>query len=151
MQSSSVTGTLEFHHVPYFVTGSLASSVHAEFRATNDIDIVADFGAVDLPALMRTFAAEFHVDAEQARAGVREGTSFNLIHRTSFLKVDFFPAVSAFNRVAIERADRVVLGEAGPPSGWPLARTSCSPSSGGTGSGTNRRSSSDAISSGSWP
>jgi hypothetical protein len=110
----SVTGTLESHRVPYFVTGSLASSVHAEFRATNDLDIVADFGAVDLRALMRALAAGFHVDLEQARAGVREGTSFNLIHRTTFLKVDFFPAVSAFNRVAIERADSVVLGGSGP-------------------------------------
>ena len=97
--------TLVAFRVPYFVTGSLAASTHAEFRATNDIDIVADFSAVDLRALMREFDTEFHADVEQ---------SFNLIHRASFLKVDFFPAVSAFNRIAIERAESVVLGTDGP-------------------------------------
>jgi hypothetical protein len=107
---ASVTGTLEAHEVPYFVTGSLASSMHAEFRATNDIDIVADFGGVDLRALMRAFDNEFFADPEQAVASVGHGQSFNLIHRTSYLKVDFFPANSAFNRVALERAERVVLG-----------------------------------------
>jgi hypothetical protein len=111
---ASVTGTLEAHEVPYFVTGSLASSMHAEFRATNDIDIVADFGVVDLRALMRAFDADFFVDPEQAVTAVGHGQSFNLIHRTSYLKVDFFPAVSAFNRVALERAERVVLGANGP-------------------------------------
>lgn len=108
-----VTATLEAHGVPYFVTGSLASSMHAEFRATNDIDIVADFGEVDLRALMRAFDAEFFADPEQAATAVRQGQSFNLIHRTSYLKVDFFPAMSAFNRIALERAERVVLGANG--------------------------------------
>ncbi|HEX9632035.1 MAG TPA: hypothetical protein VGA02_06180 [Gemmatimonadales bacterium] len=111
---ASVARTLDAFRVPYFVTGSLAASTHAEFRATNDIDIVADFSAVDLRALMREFDTEFHADVEQAVSCIREGQSFNLIHRVSFLKVDFFPAVSAFNRIAIERAESVVLGTDGP-------------------------------------
>ena len=110
----SVTGTLDAHGVPYFVTGSLASSTHAEFRATNDIDIVADFVAVDLRGLMHAFDAEFFADPEQAVAAVGLGQSFNLIHRTSYLKVDFFPARSAFNQVALERAERVQLTASGP-------------------------------------
>lgn len=110
----SVTGTLDAHGVPYFVTGSLASSMHAAFRATNDIDIVADFGVVDLHVLMRAFDAEFFADPEQAVASVGLGQSFNLIHRTSYLKVDFFPAVSAFNRAALDRAESIMLGTNGP-------------------------------------
>lgn len=109
-----VAVTLEVGGVPYFVTGSLASSVHAEFRATNDIDIVADFRSVNLRGLMGAFETEFHADAEQAVACIREGHSFNMIHRTSYLKVDFFPADSAFDHEAIERAERVVLGPGGP-------------------------------------
>ncbi|MEA2326641.1 MAG: hypothetical protein QOE68_1600, partial [Thermoanaerobaculia bacterium] len=31
---------LEMNHVPYMVTGSLASSVHGEPRSTNDLDVV---------------------------------------------------------------------------------------------------------------
>ncbi|MEO5826236.1 MAG: hypothetical protein ABIR59_10140 [Gemmatimonadales bacterium] len=105
----SVTGTLTTYQVPYFVTGSLASSMHAVFRATNDVDIVADFRSVDLRVLMSAFDAEFFADPEQAVASVSQGVSFNLIHRTTYLKVDFFPAVSAFNQAALERSERVVL------------------------------------------
>ncbi|HUG27691.1 MAG TPA: hypothetical protein VMK53_05275 [Gemmatimonadales bacterium] len=111
---TTVTGVLETHRVPYFITGSLASSAHAEFRATNDLDIVADFTTANLRDLMQAFDAEFYADAEQAAACVQQGHSFNLIHRRSYLKVDFFPAVSAFNRKAIERAEVVVLGAGGP-------------------------------------
>lgn len=114
---AGVARALDAFRVPYFVTGSLAASTHAEFRATNDIDIVADFSAVDLRALMRELDTEFHADVEQAVSCVREGQSFNLIHRVSFLKVDFFPAVSAFNRMAIERAEFVVLD-----ADWPAIR-----------------------------
>ncbi len=109
-----VTRILESHRVPYFITGSLASSVHAEFRATNDIDIVADFESVNLGPLMRAFDAEFFADPEQAVRCVHQGQSFNLIHRRSYLKVDFFPAESAFNRTAIQRAEQVMLGASGP-------------------------------------
>ena len=111
---TTVAGVLETHRVPYFVTGSLASSAHAEFRATNDIDIVADFTSVNLRDLMHAFDAEFYADAEQAVACVQQGHSFNLIHRTSYLKVDFFPAVTAFNRIAIGRAELLELGVSGP-------------------------------------
>lgn len=107
---ASVTSTLEAHRVPYFLTGSLAASTHGEFRATNDIDIVADFGSVNLGALMREFDADFYADGEQAESSVRDGHSFNLIHRTTFLKVDLFPAVTAFNRMAIQRAQPTLLG-----------------------------------------
>jgi len=109
----SVIRTLEAHGVPYFVTGSLASSMHAEFRATNDIDLVADFGSVDLRALMGAFGTDFHADLEQALQAVPQGMAFNLIHRTSYLKVDLFPVASEFNRMALARAERVVLGDAG--------------------------------------
>jgi hypothetical protein len=35
-----VCAALELNHVPYMVTGSLASSVHGEPRSTNDLDVV---------------------------------------------------------------------------------------------------------------
>jgi hypothetical protein len=37
----NLASALEALRVPYFVTGSLASGIHGEFRATSDIDIVA--------------------------------------------------------------------------------------------------------------
>lgn len=38
----SIVEVLDRRGIRDFVTGSFASSVHGEFRATNDIDLVAD-------------------------------------------------------------------------------------------------------------
>lgn len=111
---SSVCAALDAHRVRYFITGSVASSMHAAFRATNDVDIVADFALVDVHALIAAFDGAFHADAEQAVECIRSGQSFNLIHRTTFLKIDFFPADSAFTGMALDRAESVTLGVGGP-------------------------------------
>lgn len=103
--------------VPYFITGSFASSMHGEFRATNDVDFVADFLRGDLRGALRDLATEFIVDPTVAMAAVRSGQSFNLIHTITYLKVDVFPAVGAFEQQAIQRAITVVL----PGSGGEIA------------------------------
>ena len=100
----AVIGALRRHAIPYFVTGSFASSIHGEFRATNDIDVVADIDASLLPAFVHDLDAAFVADLEQATSSLVAGTSFNLIHRTTYLKVDLFPCDSAFNRSALLRA-----------------------------------------------
>ncbi|MDP1860520.1 MAG: hypothetical protein Q8K82_17720 [Gemmatimonadaceae bacterium] len=41
---------LRRYAIPYFVTGSFASSIHGEFRATADIDLVADMHPAVLPS-----------------------------------------------------------------------------------------------------
>ena len=95
---------LRRHAIPYFVTGSFASSIHGEFRATADIDLVADMHPAVLPALMQDLQVAFVADLEQATSSLAAGMSFNLIHRTTYLKVDFFPCNSAFDRSALARA-----------------------------------------------
>ena len=95
---------LRRHDVPYFITGSFASSVHGEFRATNDIDIVAELDAVRLAAVLADLSAAFVTDADQAQDALSRGAGFNVIHSTTYLKVDVFPCVTAFNRAAISRA-----------------------------------------------
>ena len=100
----AVISALRQHAIPYYITGSFASSVHGEFRATNDIDLVAEITPTTLPALMRDWDAAFVADAEQAMSALEAGMSFNLIHRTTYLKVDLFPCDNAFNRSALDRA-----------------------------------------------
>jgi hypothetical protein len=100
----AVISALRRHEIPYYVTGSFASSVHGEFRATADIDLVAAIEPAVLPALMREWDLAFVADAAQALSALASGTSFNLIHRTTYLKVDFFPCDTAFNRSALDRA-----------------------------------------------
>ena len=105
----TVLAALRRHAIPHFITGSFASSVHGEFRATADIDLVADIALSELPALMRDMDAAFVADAEQAAAALAAGMSFNLIHRTTYLKVDLFPCDNAFNRSALDRAVSITI------------------------------------------
>ena len=100
----TLAGALRRLRIPWFVTGSFASSVHGEFRATNDIDIVVQLEASTLRALLGELEGSFVVDRDQATAALADGSSFNLIHRTAFLKVDFFPCTSDFDRSALDRA-----------------------------------------------
>lgn len=100
----AVIEVLRRHAIPHYVTGSFASSVHGEFRATADIDFVAQIPARALPTLMQEWDAVFVADVDQAQAALEHGTSFNLIHRTTYLKVDFFPCATPFNLSALARA-----------------------------------------------
>ncbi len=97
------------HDVRYFVTGSFASSVHGEFRATNDIDIVADVDAARLGPLLDELSRDFVADLDQAASALASGSNFNLIHRVTYLKVDVFPCVSAFDREATRRAEVIAM------------------------------------------
>ena len=112
---NAIAAALHRHGIEYFVTGSFASSVHGEFRATNDIDIVAVLDARRLDAWLGELSTTFLTDLDQAREALATGGSFNLIHSTTYLKVDVFPCVSAFNREAIRRAVAVSLPGASEP------------------------------------
>ncbi len=101
--------------VAYFVTGSLASSVHGEFRATKDVDVVAMLERRHLKPLMAHLSAEFVADLNQAVTALESESGFNLIHRSTYLKVDVYPCVTAFDREATARAVDIVLpGSHGP-------------------------------------
>ena len=81
---------LEAVHIPYFVTGSLASSAHGVPRATNDIDIVIAPSRQQLEQLLRYFPAEeFATDKDDALDAFVRQSLFNVVHYESFWKVDF--------------------------------------------------------------
>lgn len=112
---NELTRAIARHDITYYITGSLASSVHGEFRATNDIDIVADIARETLPSLCNELAGAFVVDLDQALAALDSGVSFNLIHRAAYLKVDVFPCTTPFNREAARRAEATMLPGADAP------------------------------------
>jgi hypothetical protein len=112
---AEVTTALDRHRLPYFVTGSFAASVHGEFRATNDVDLVVQLSAEQARALVDELSATFIGDADAAAAAIAAGSSFNLIHVESLLKVDVFPAIGEFNAEAIGRAVPMVLRDGEPP------------------------------------
>ncbi|MFN2400781.1 MAG: hypothetical protein ABR543_19410 [Gemmatimonadaceae bacterium] len=105
----TVVGTFRRRDIVYFITGSFASSIHGEFRATNDLDIVAELDASQLGPLFDDLSHDFVADVDQAVRALESGFNFNLIHRSSYLKVDVFPCRSAFDREAARRAETIVV------------------------------------------
>ena len=77
----SVAAVLERLGIPWFVGGSVASLVHGEIRTTQDVDVVVD---------LRPELVDELVDGEFVRLAVRSGSSCNLVHRESGMKVDLF-------------------------------------------------------------
>jgi len=99
--------------VPYFVAGSLASSLHGEPRSTNDIDLVADLDAQRIEALIADVGADFYLDPGAVREAVANRTSFNLVHLATATKVDVFLLISEpFEVERMRTRQRVALGGA---------------------------------------
>ena len=81
---------LERLNVVYWLGGSIASAVHGEFRATNDINFVADLRAEHVEPLVTALQDDFYIDAESVREAIELYSSFNAIHLATAYKADFF-------------------------------------------------------------
>lgn len=104
---SQVVRALDATGIAYVVVGSFASSLHGVYRATADIDIVADMKPEHVAPLVSVLQASFYVDEQAvARAVARHG-SFNAIHLDSIFKVDIFtPLPGGFGRQQLARRRR---------------------------------------------
>ena len=81
---------LEGLEIPYFVGGSVASSVYGESRSTRDADLVADVRKEHVEPLLRALRKDFYVPEGILREGVRDRTSFSLMYLPKAFKVDVF-------------------------------------------------------------
>jgi hypothetical protein len=100
---------LEKLHIPYFVTGAMASIIYGEPRLTNDIDIVAEVQDIHITGLKNCFPdKEFHLDEDSVRNAVRQKFQFNIIHPESGLKVDvMIPQNDAYDQTRFTRKKRL--------------------------------------------
>jgi hypothetical protein len=89
---SLVTTNLEAFKIRYVLVGSFASSIYGLYRATADIDILADVKAEDVGRLYKALKDDFYVDELAMRNAVARAQSFNAIHFDSVFKVDLFVA-----------------------------------------------------------
>lgn len=116
-----VADALEALGVPYFVTGSIASSVRGLARASIDVDLVADLGPEKAARFAGLLRGPYYVSEEAVRDAARERSSFNVIHLETMLKVDVFVAdASGPQRAALARARPERLDEDSPRT-FPVA------------------------------
>jgi len=81
---------LDALNVPWFVGGSVASSILGEPRATADVDLVADLRGSHVGALFVALVDTYYIDEDAARAAVRTRGTFNVIQLASVTKVDIY-------------------------------------------------------------
>jgi predicted nucleotidyltransferase len=89
---SHVTRALEEQGVAYVVVGSFASSMRGLYRATADIDLVADLRPAHVRPLVEALQEKFYIDEQAVRRAVSLRGSFNAIHFDAVFKVDIFVA-----------------------------------------------------------
>jgi len=98
--------------IPYFICGSLASSVHGIPRATQDADIVADIRLGHAAPFVEAVKSEFYVDALAVRDAIERRSSFNVVHLQTMFKVDVFVfAGDAASLEEMQRRQRYELSE----------------------------------------
>jgi len=108
--TAKVTSALEKLDVPYFIGGSLASTLYGMVRTTQDADIIAELRPGHIRALIIELQDEFYVDDKMIAEAVSHYSSFNLIHRESMFKVDIFiPRERDFLHKQFARAHRETL------------------------------------------
>jgi hypothetical protein len=105
-----VSDRLSAAGVPFMLTGSFALAYYATPRMTRDLDIVVALGERDVETLVAAFAADFYIDADEARTAVLTERMFNLMHLESGVKVDLIVRKSdEFRHVEFSRRQPVAI------------------------------------------
>ena len=96
--------TLERLNIPYYIGGSIASSVYGIARATIDVDLVSELRQEHVKLLVQGLKTDYFIDEEMIYDAIRNKSSFNLIHLATMLKIDIFiSAGRQFDRKSFER------------------------------------------------
>jgi hypothetical protein len=85
-----VCAALDAVGVPYFLGGSLASSLQGEPRASNDIDVVIDMPVDAVARFSQALGPDFDVDQEALAEAIRLRRSWNIFFLPLVFKVDLF-------------------------------------------------------------
>lgn len=108
--AAKVTAVLEELGVPYFIGGSVASTLYGMVRTTQDVDIVAKLQNEHLEPFIRKLQPAFFIDEHMVTDAIRRRASFNIIHRESMFKVDvFIPKEHGFAQKQFSRARKEAL------------------------------------------
>ncbi len=82
--------TLNNLSIPYYIGGSIASSIFGLPRSTMDVDIIADIQQPHIHHLKNQLESEFYIDEDMIKDAIIRSSSFNLIHLETAFKIDVF-------------------------------------------------------------
>ena len=108
----AVARALERMGIPYFVGGSLASSVHGVARATLDADIIARLDPEQAGRFAKELGSEFYADVDAIADAAMRRSSFSVIHVATAFKVDVFePRSTEYTDLEMEGRQSHVIDE----------------------------------------
>jgi hypothetical protein len=84
-----IVSRLDAAEIDYMLTGSVALNCYAQPRMTRDIDLVVAFCLKDALQIQDILGPDYYVLEDAAREAVAQQSSFNAIHQTTLIKVDF--------------------------------------------------------------
>ncbi len=100
----------ERFNVPYYIGGSVASSIHGKRRATQDVDLIAALQSGHIWPLVRLLEDEYYIDQDMIQDALRRQSSFNVLHNETGIKIDVFVLQSnQFSQQELQRAREEVL------------------------------------------
>jgi len=109
-----VIRALEALGVPYYIDGSLASSVYGIARATMDVDLVAGLETGQAGLLTEALQSNYYADDTAIAEAIERRSSFNPIHLATSIKIDVFvPPEGDYQQAAMERRRQETLEEPG--------------------------------------
>ena len=96
--------------VPYFLGGSVASSLQGQPRHTQDIDFVVELTARQVPDLIRALGPDFEVDDEALIDAVQRNRSCTIFFLPEVMRLALFIAGdSEFDRLELARRQKTEL------------------------------------------
>ena len=104
--------TLEQLNVPYYIGGSIASSVYGISRATMDVDMVSELKSDHVKFLVQALQKDYFIDENMILDAIKNKSSFNLIHLTTMIKIDvFISSGRMFDKASFSRRKQDKLSE----------------------------------------
>jgi hypothetical protein len=100
--------------IPYYVGGSVASSILGEQRFTNDVDLAVLMTEDQVAPFAAKLGPDFAVDELSMREEIRRRGSWNIIDLTTGLKIDlFFFKGDSLDRTCFARRRSIRVNDAG--------------------------------------
>ncbi|HDL19450.1 MAG TPA: hypothetical protein ENH29_10380 [Bacteroidetes bacterium] len=97
--------------IPYYIGGSVASSVYGMARSTLDVDLIAAIKPNQVPALRSELENEYYIDEDMILDAIARKYSFNLVHYKSMVKIDvFIRKDEPFDNEIFSRKRKDILG-----------------------------------------
>lgn len=113
-----ITNAFESLGIDYVLVGSMASSIHGEYRASGAIDLVAEIQPEHIGRLVSRLEKTFYIDGLSVRRAIAHGRKFNVIHFSAIFKVDVFAASTSLGKQQLARRQLYELDQGMPERVW---------------------------------